>query len=134
MIRNRISKLEQPEDVAKLPSAKAAIFTQQIESFKRPIHYLTNMEMIEAAAGLNEGNVYVKLHPVQDAQTTRKLLTHCRQFKNVIVTKAHVFDIIAASEVIVSQNSAVGFEALMFRKPVVTVSYTHLTLPTILRV
>jgi CDP-glycerol glycerophosphotransferase (TagB/SpsB family) len=48
----------------------------------------------------------------------------CARLPSATLVDNSVHDIIRASNVIVSQNSAVGFEALMHRKPVITCAQT----------
>lgn len=87
--------------------------------------------MIRYTALAINGLVYVKLHPKQADRTKKLVLQLCSELPNVVVADANVHDLIETSSVIVSQNSAVGFEALMYRKPVVTcgrIDYHHATL------
>ncbi|WP_435659997.1 capsular polysaccharide export protein, LipB/KpsS family [Leisingera caerulea] len=132
MKRANVSKLAQPERGA-IPAepAAAAVFLQEIDNFKTPVHYLTTLEMIENTSLAVQGLVYVKLHPAQADETRDKVLRLCAELPNVAVTQANVHDLIEASDVIVSQNSAVGFEALMHKKPAVTcarIDYHHAAL------
>ncbi|MEO0568337.1 MAG: hypothetical protein AAF066_11435 [Pseudomonadota bacterium] len=132
MKRENVSKLAQPERGAvSVEAAAAVVFLQEIDNFKNPVHYLDTLEMIHNTAMATNDPVYVKLHPVQSDQTRQKVLQLCSNLPNVSVTNANIHDLIEASAVIVSQNSAVGFEALMHKKPVVTCArtdYHHATL------
>lgn len=132
MKRENVSKLPQPErGAASLKPAAAAVFLQEIDNFKTPVHYLDTLEMIRNTAQATRDPVYVKLHPAQSDETRSKVLQLCSRLTNVEVTDANVHDLLEVSSVIVSQNSAVGFEALMHKKPVVTcarIDYHHATL------
>ncbi|KIC07469.1 hypothetical protein RA19_23905 [Leisingera sp. ANG-M1] len=132
MKRENVSKLPQPErGTARLEPAAAAVFLQEIDNFKTPVHYLDSLEMIRNTALAARGRVYVKLHPAQAEHTKSQVLQLCSDLPNAVVTDANVHDLIEAAAVIVSQNSAVGFEALMHRKPVITcgrTDYHHATL------
>jgi CDP-glycerol glycerophosphotransferase (TagB/SpsB family) len=80
--------------------------------------------MIRAAAGAVQGRCYVKPHPLMTDEQRTWLGKLCDRLPNATIVDASVHDIIRASAVIVSQNSAVGFEALMHRKPVITCART----------
>lgn len=129
--RANLSKRPQPTRAADpLPPAKAAIFVQDIERYRSPVHHLSTTQILETTAATG-GRVYVKPHPLQDPEARAKLAAFCARFGNIEIIEASVHDIIAASEVIISQNSAVGFEALLHRKPVLTCAqsdYHHATL------
>jgi len=129
-IRQNISQRVQ-SPVTALPPADVAVFVQDIERYSDPVHYLTTKEMIRAAAGAVEGRVYVKPHPLMNADQKAWLAKLCARLSNATLTDASVHDIIRASAVIVSQNSAVGFEALMHRKPVITCAKTDYAAATL---
>lgn len=131
MTRKNVSKLPQPaRGGSDLAPAAAVVFLQQIDGFKTRVHHVDTLEMIEQTARGADGTVYVKLHPVQSDDTRAAVLALCADLGNVEVTAANVHDLIAISEVTVTQNSATGFEALMQRKPVITcarIDYHHAT-------
>lgn len=124
-LRRNVSKRAQN---ARTPSglapADTAIFVQDIEKYREPVHYLTTAEMITAACAAVPGRVYVKPHPLQDAAALSGLEELCAGIANAELSRASVHDLIEASAAVVSQNSAVGFEALMHRKPVLTCAAT----------
>ncbi len=129
-IRNNRSKRPQPPTQPDLPAAAAAIFVQDIEKYKRPVHYLTTDEIIATTAQTLQGRVYVKPHPLLKPEAIDALKSLCAGYKNVVISEASIHDLITASEIIVSQNSAVGFEALLHKKPVITCAlcdYHHAT-------
>lgn len=128
--RNTSKRAQNPRSDEPLPPAAAAIFVQNIEGYKPPVHYLTTEEMITAACDAAPGRVYVKLHPLQDSAARQKVEAHCASLANAELSAASVHDLIAASDTVISQNSAVGFEALMQKKPVITCGrsdYHHAT-------
>lgn len=122
-IRRNVSQRRQapPADLA---PADVAVFTQDIERHAEPVHHLQTQQMIRAAANAVPGRVYVKPHPLMTEAQRAWLARLCGRLENAVLTDASVHDIIRASGVIVSQNSAVGFEALMHRKPVITCART----------
>lgn len=114
-----------------LPKADAFIPLQNIEKYPCRVHYLTSEEIIDTACSTLSGRVYVKLHPLHNEAERQNLLDICSRHSNAQLTEASVHDLIAASNVILSQNSAVGFEALMQKKPVLTCAkcdYHHASL------
>ena len=133
MLRNNVSKAPQPERAAdKDEPSRAVVFTQEIEGQRQRSHYMTNEQMIRTAAEFDRSKlVYVKLHPQQSKAARRDLLVVAQDYQNVRVSEASVHDLIEKSDVVVTQNSAAGFEALMQKKPVVTCArsdYRHATL------
>ena len=133
MLRNNLSKAPQPDRIAdKLDPAAAVIFTQEIEALRQRSHYMTTEQMIRTAAEFDRSKlIYVKLHPQQSKAARRDLLVVAQDYQNVTVSEASVHDLIEKSQVVITQNSAAGFEALMQKKPVVTCArsdYRHATL------
>lgn len=122
-IRNNVSQRKQAPATS-LPAADVAIFTQDIERYTDNVHYLSTRQMIRAAAGAVQGRCYVKPHPLMTDEQRTWLGKLCGRLPNATIVDASVHDIIRASNVIVSQNSAVGFEALMHHKPVITCART----------
>lgn len=112
-----------------LPPARSVVFLQEIERFARPVHWVDSLTMIRTAAAL--GPTYVKLHPAQSPETAAAVAALAADLPQVRLTTASVHDLAAAAEVVVTQNSAAGFEALLQRRPVVTCAatdYHHATL------
>ena len=133
MLRENVSKFpQQARTSGSLPRAVAVIFCQEIEGYRNRCHYLTTEQMIRTVASAERGApVYVKLHPNQSKAMRRDIMAVCNDYPGVRISDASIHDLIAASEVVVTQNSAAGFEALMQRKPVVTCAksdYWHATL------
>lgn len=133
MLRNNISKLWQPERMAdKLEPARAVVFTQDIEFLLDRAHYLSNEQMIRTTAEHDRSQmIYVKLHPRQSKAGRRAILSVAQDYQNVRVSEASVHDLVEKSQLVVTQNSAAGFEALMQKKAVVTCAksdYRHATL------
>lgn len=133
MLRHNVSKAWQPERMAdKLDPAHAVVFTQEIEGLAHRTHFMTSEQMIRTAAEFDRGRlVYVKLHPKQSKAARRDLLRVAQDYQNVVVSEASVHDLIEKSRIVITQNSAAGFEALMQKKTVVTCAkadYRHATL------
>lgn len=133
MLRENVSKAPQPERMTdKLDPAHTVVFTQELEGQRQRSHYMTNEQMIRTAAEFDRARlVYVKLHPQQSKAARRDLLVVAQDYQNVRVSEASVHDLIEKSDVVVTQNSAAGFEALMQKKPVVTCAradYRHATM------
>lgn len=133
MLGQNVSKAAQePRRPGTLEPARAVIFTQEIETRRHRAHYLTNAQMIRTAAEHDRARlVYVKLHPSQSKAARRDLITVANDYQNVRISEASLHDLIEVSDVVVTQNSGAGFEALMQKKPVVTCArsdYRHATL------
>lgn len=69
--------------------------------------------------------------PLQSEVSKRKMEDLSALHPNAEVTNASIHDLLAVSKTIISQNSAVGMEALMYKKPVITCAqsdYHHASL------
>lgn len=120
MLRENISKFSQaPQTTEPLPPARAVIFLQEIDSYATPVHFLDSQQMIATVAKSTTARVYVKLHPAQSEVMANRYRSICRRFDNVVVSEESIHALTAASDVVVTQNSAAGFEALMQKKPVI---------------
>ena len=121
MLSENISKFGQPVRQENHGPAAAVIFCQDIEKFNNRLHYLTTEEMIATTAlHLGGEKVYVKMHPSQTERQMKSITRLIDRLPNVEISAASVHDLTAASRVVITQNSAAGFEALMQRKPVIT--------------
>jgi hypothetical protein len=109
-----------------------SLLPQEIETERDRSHYLTTEQMIRTAADHRRDElVYVKLHPLQSKQMRRDILAVCNDYQNVRISEASIHDLAEVSSLVVTQNSAAGFEALMQRKPVITCAksdFWHATL------
>lgn len=134
MLRQNISGRPQEVRVhSPLRGARATVICQDIDTnASAPLHYLTTEEMIRTCAEHDrEALIYVKPHPATTKATRRAIMDVTRDYPNVKLSEASVHDLIEASDLVVTQTSAVGFEALMQRCAVVTcgkVEYWQATL------
>ncbi len=133
MLRENVSKFPQDERMrTPLQPAAAVIFCQEIEGYRNRSHYLTTEQMIRiSAVTCKDDLVYVKPHPSQSKPFRKAIMEVAADYQNVIVSDASLHDLIEASRVVVTQNSAAGFEALMHKRCVITCGksdYGHATL------
>jgi hypothetical protein len=132
-LRKNKSKFPQAERVeAPLPPARAVVYLQEIEHYQQPVHWIDTLTMLQVTAmAAGGGRVYVKLHPAQSPEMRAAVLALCAEVPNLCLSAASLHDLNAASEVVVTQNSAAGFEALLQKKPVISCAqcdYHHATL------
>ncbi|MGR3436033.1 MAG: capsular polysaccharide export protein, LipB/KpsS family [Shimia sp.] len=128
MLRENVSKIAQPER-RWLDEAAVVVFCQEIEGGEA-VHVGTEDMIRNAARAAQGGRVYVKAHPWQSEAMRARIAAACAADPNTELVEASVHDLIAAARVVVTQNAAAGFEALMQRKPVVTCAradYHHAT-------
>ncbi len=133
MLRKNVTRHQQePRRETPLPSARAAVFIQHIDQFKTLQPYVKTLPMLEAVLeACAPGRVTVKLHPHQRPNTIAEIAALVQRHPQAELCTASIHDQIAAAEVVVTQNSTAGFEALMQRKPVVTcapAAFHHATL------
>ncbi|MBV7408674.1 CDP-glycerol glycerophosphotransferase family protein [Maritimibacter sp. DP1N21-5] len=131
MLDHNVSILKQPDRV-QLEPARATIFCQEIEQDAERSHFLNTEQIIRTVAEHDRNRViYVKPHPAQSKPMRRDIMTVAQDYPNLRVTDASVHDLAAAADVVITQNSGAGFEALMQKKPVITCAksdYWHATL------
>ncbi|TYP85408.1 capsular polysaccharide biosynthesis protein [Maritimibacter alkaliphilus HTCC2654] len=122
MLSHNVSPIRQPARVdGGLDRARATIFCQEIERHTHRAHFLTTEEMIRTVAEHErERLIYLKPHPAQSKPMRRDIIAVAQDYPNVMVTDASVHDLAAAADIVVTQNSGAGFEALMQKKTVVT--------------
>lgn len=133
MIRENVSLLPQTERVHNgLLKAAATVFCQPEADPSALPAYLPTEDIVRATAEHNrDGLIYVKLHPNQSKDSRRAIMDVCSDYQSVNLSEASIHDLIDASSVVVTQNSRVGFEALMHKRPVITCAkscYWHATL------
>ncbi|MCH2066029.1 hypothetical protein [Shimia sp.] len=131
MLRHNVSKFAQPTSKTELPSAHAVLFLQEIDSYATPVHHIDTQKMIATVAKSTERRVYVKLHPAQSEVFCNRYTSICKRFPNVHISDQSIHALTKASDIVVTQNSAAGFEALLQKKPVITCArtdYHHATL------
>lgn len=133
MLDQNLSRLPQsPRQDGGLEPAAAVIFTQEIEAHPDRAHFLSTEDMIRTAAETcRDRLIYVKPHPGQSKPMRQQIIAICQDYPNLRLTNASVHDLNAAAGVVVTQNSAAGFEALMQKKPVITCArsdFWHATL------
>lgn len=133
MVEHNVSRLPQADrDPGALDRAQSVVFCQDIETHVPRQHYLTTDAMIRnAARAAGGGIVYVKPHPQQDDVTRARIEKLAEGDPNIRISEASVHDLIAASDWVVTQNSAAGFEALLQKKKLITCArcdYHHASL------
>ena len=133
MLRENVSKISQEVRMKNpLKEAAAVIFCQEIEDQFNRSHYLTTEQMIRTTATTCKDElVYVKPHPDQSKSKRKAIMDVAADYQNVTVSEASVHDLNDASRMVVTQNSAAGFEALMQKRCVITCAksdYWHATL------
>lgn len=131
LVAANVSKFPQAARAA-LPPAYAAIFVQEIERYGTPVHHIDTETMLRVTAEAAQGApVLVKLHPAQSPDTAARLTALAASLPGVTITAASLHDIAAAARVIVTQNSAAGFEALVQHRPVITCAVSDYAAATV---
>ena len=81
--------------------------------------------VFDAMLEFPENNLVVKLHPAEDPALHRRVASEKRLLDEVVIVKdVNLFDLLQASEVLITAHSTVALEAMLFGKPVVTVNVT----------
>jgi len=133
MLRENVSKIPQEVRMKNpMQPAAAVVYCQEIEAYHDRSHYLTTENMIRVtAATCKDELVYVKPHPTQSKLMRKAIMDIAADYRNVTLSDASVHDLTEASRMVVTQNSAAGFEALMQKRCVITCAksdYWHATL------
>lgn len=111
--------------------ADSVFYMQEIETYKQPVHYLTSETIIRTLADQALGLVFVKVHPAQSEAMRHRISALVDTLANAEIKSDSIHDLTANSRIVVTQNSAAGFEALMQKKPVITCAksdFHHATL------
>ncbi len=133
MLRENISQLPQRARMHDLERAAVTVFCRPFGP-AQPANSraLSHAAMIATAATtFDDRQVYVAFHGQQLEKERTEIKSVVQQFHNVSLKQASVHDLIAASDIVLTQNAAAGFEALMQRKPVVSCArcdYAHATI------
>ena len=122
LVLGRKSRFEQPVQVFPVPQGCIAVFLQT-ESHRDVAEtcYLTLRHLIKALLARGDPRaIVVKLHPRDsDLATLEWLMRKARKDARMQIVPANIHDLLAACDVVVTINSAVGVEAMVHRKPVV---------------
>ena len=124
-VDGRVTKYDQaPSEAGSLTAPYVLIALQVPDDTVSTLAHITTEEMIEAVARYYEGTgiaVAIKAHPLDASDLTRKALDQASaMYGHVYVTKAPIFDLLAQARAVVTVNSGVGMEALLYLKPVIT--------------
>lgn len=81
--------------------------------------------VFDAMQEFPQNKLVVKLHPAEDAALHRRVARARRLLDDVVIVKdVNLFDLLLASEVLITAHSTVALEAMLFGKPVITVNVT----------
>lgn len=117
LVGARTSRYEQPEEEADLPDGGTAVFLQsEAHRSVGETMWINRWDMLKGVLDADLGPVVVKPHPRDTDPKTRARL---KKMAGVTVSDGNIHDIIAASDRVVTINSAVGIEAYLHRKPVI---------------
>ncbi len=122
LVGGRASRYQQPEAVLPVPAGCIAVFLQtETHRAVGELCYLTMRRMIKSLLERDDPRaIVVKLHPRDtDLETLGWLAQKARKDKRLQIIPGNIHDILAACDVVVTINSAVGVEAFLHRKPVV---------------
>lgn len=127
--KRNLSKRDQPPR-RDIPPADICFFAQDIEKYKTRVDYLTTEEIIDTLGKAQNRRCLIKLHPLLSKLHRQRIARQVSAYDHLEIVEASVHDLIAASQVVVTQNSATGFEALLYGKRVITCArsdYHHAT-------
>lgn len=122
LVLPRQSRQSQPSEVVAVPQGCIAVFLQtETHRDMGELCYMTLRHMIKALLERDDPRpIVVKPHPKDDDPATQNWLRgKARKDNRLRIVAANVHDILAACDVVVTINSAVGIEAMLHRKPVV---------------
>ncbi len=122
LVGGRASRYQQPATVLPVPQGCIAVFLQtETHRAVGELCYLTLRRMIKALLARDDPRaIVVKPHPRDsDLETLGWLAQKARKDKRLQIIPGNIHDILAACDVVVTINSAVGVEAFLHRKPVV---------------
>lgn len=121
-VEKRQSRYEQPSQKLDVPEGCIAVFLQtEAHRDVGELCYLTMRRMIKALLARDDPRpIVVKMHPRDtDLDSLKWIVGKARKDKRLRIIPANIHDILAACDLVVTINSAVGIEAMLHRKPVV---------------
>ncbi len=122
LVGGRKSRYQQPDTVLPVPRGCVAVFLQtEAHRAVGELCHLTLRRMIKVLLDRDDPRaIVVKPHPRDtDLDTLAWLAQKARKDKRLQIVPGNIHDILAACDVVVTINSAVGVEAFLHRKPVV---------------
>lgn len=122
LVAARVSRYQQPENLTVIPQNCIAVFLQsEAHRLVGETCFLTMREMVVALTQRADPRpIVIKPHPRDfDSETHAWLRQQERNDPRIRIVAANIHDIIAAADVVVTINSAVGIEAMIHGKPVV---------------
>lgn len=121
MLRENVSKHPQPARRAQDTSLAAVVYCQDVDLYKTLRPWISTEVMVATTAKASAPNpIAIKLHPSQQPQRADAIRALVATLENAHLTEASLHDLNTRAAVVVTQNSAAGFEALMQRRPVIT--------------
>ncbi len=118
----RQSRYEQPRPVRAYPGGCIAVFLQaEGHRMLGETCHLTPRDMVKALIARDDPRpIIVKPHPMDDdAEMVKFLRKMAKRDARLRLSRGNIHDILAAADVAVTINSAVGIEALLHGRPVV---------------
>lgn len=121
LVEARVSRYEQPQEPGALPDVQAAVFFQsETHRIVGETCYMDRWTMLQTVLDATDGPVIVKPHPRElDSAVYDRLIALRNAHPRLHISTGNIHDIIAASDRVVTINSAVGVEAYLHRKPVI---------------
>ena len=122
LVDRRTSRGVQPKEVQAFPKGCIAVFLQS-EGHRQVDEtcYLDRETMVAALTARDDPRpLVIKVHPRDQSAATRDWLAGlAASDSRIIATEGNIHDILAAADVTVTINSAVGIESMLHRVPVV---------------
>lgn len=121
LVSTRTSRYDQPQDTGSLPQAQAAVFLQsETHRIVGETCHMDRWTMLDTVLAATTGQVIVKPHPREmDSDVLERLVGLRATHPRLHISMGNIHDILAASDRVVTINSAVGIEAYLHRKPVI---------------
>jgi hypothetical protein len=119
----RKSRYEQPSERLEIPAACIAVFLQsETHRDVGEALYISMRKIIKALLARDDPRaIVVKPHPRDmDFDTLAWLIQKSRKDARLYILPANIHDILAVASVVVTINSAVGIEAMMYNLPIIT--------------
>lgn len=120
----KASKYEQSDQPVDLPDPGYIFFAMQMlddtVATLAWIPILDGLRMTVKEAERQGKKVVIKRHPMCKREDVSRALSSMRASPSVVITDASIHDLIPHADRVVTVNSGVGFEALLYGKPVIT--------------
>lgn len=124
-VEGNLSKYPQEDGAFEPEEGALCLFTQTFDAAKYYRDFVSYPALIEATIAARGGRrLYIKPHPLQRVEELAQLMEYHAPGKGVEVVQASIHQLLARASTVITQTSAVAFEANLHKVPAVLAGQT----------